>query len=253
VTTHTTYGTGYSTAAPTEAQVLRTHHNFKADGTKIGIIACHSATARATAAFPNPTISNVYPKIQAWLAECGWPVLTADLSGDPCGNDTGTARVEEARVYLQSKGAKSGKVILLGWSEGGMIATNYTRVYPNNVAAMVLLQPGSDITDVVTNNRGGFAALLNAAYSGGWSEATYGATHNPVDIAPLLTAIPSWVGYATDDTVVLPSTVATLASGLQASAVYTNTGNHGDGFLSHLVDADGSVGMISRWLAAQGL
>jgi hypothetical protein len=51
----------------------------------------------------------------------GWPVVNADLSGDPAGNDTGSARVEEARTWLQAspQSAKSGKVILLGWSEGG--------------------------------------------------------------------------------------------------------------------------------------
>jgi hypothetical protein len=79
---------------------------------------------------------------------------------------------------------------------------------------MVLLQPASDVQDIVTNNRGGFAAIVNAAYSGGYSDGTYGAAHNPKLFASTLAAsgIPAWVAYASDDPTVIPSSVQSVVT-----------------------------------------
>lgn len=253
-------GSGYSAAAPSEQQALRTRLGYVGDGTRTGIVCCHSGTARAgTGALATSGISTAFPQIQSWLADCGWPVVTPDLGGDTACNDTGSSRVAEARAWLQAspRSAKPGKVILLGWSEGGGTAMKYALDNPGNVAAMVLLQPLSDLQDIVTNNRGGFAALVNAAYSGGYSDGTYGADHNPKLFASTLAAanIPAWVAYATDDAVVIPSSVAAVVSGLGSTATvgFTSTGGHGDGFLSKHVGADGSVGAVSRWLSDLGL
>lgn len=256
----TTLGVGYSATAPTEQQAFLRRSTYAADGTKTGIIACHSGGATAgTGAFANSGISTAYPRIQRWLAECGWPIVNADLSGDPCCNDTGTARVAEARTWLQAspQSAKSGKVILIGWSEGGGISMKYALDNPGNVAAMVLLQPLSDLQDVVTNNRGGFASIVNAAYSGGYSDGTYGATHNPKLFASTLAAsgIPAWVAYASDDPTVIPSSVASVVTDLGATATVglISTGGHGDTFLNKLLATDGSSQAIANWLNGLGL
>jgi pimeloyl-ACP methyl ester carboxylesterase len=253
-------GTGYSAAAPSEQQAYRTRAGYKGDGTKTGIICCHSGGgAAATTPYPSTNLSTAFPRLQMWLADCGWPVVTPDLGGDPCCNDTGSARVEEARTWLQAapQSAKAGKVILLGWSEGGGIAMKYALDHPGSVAAMVLLQPLSDLQDVVTNNRGGFASLLNAAYPGGYSDGVYGAAHNPKLFAPTLAAsgIPAYVAYASDDPVVVPSSVQSVITGLGATVTpgLVSTGGHGEGFLSKLIAADGSCAAIANWLNALGL
>lgn len=255
-----TLGSGYSTTAPSEQQAYRTRLGYKGDGTKTGIIACHSGGATAaTSAYANTGISTAYPRIQSFLADCGWPVVNADLGGDPCCNDTGTARVAEARTWLQAspQSAKAGKVILLGYSEGGGIAMKYALDNPGNVAAMVLLEPLSDLQDVVTNNRGGFASLLNAAYPGGYSDGTYGAAHNPKLFAPTLATyqIPAYITFASDDTVVIPSTVQSVITSLGSTVTIglVSTGGHGDGFLNKLLAADGSCGAIANWLNGLGL
>jgi len=248
-------GTGYSSAVPTEEQAYRTRADYKGDGTKTGIICCHSGGGRAaTTPYPTASIGSAYPRLQMWLADCGWPIVTPDLGGDPCGNDTGTARVEEARTFLQAapRSAKPGPVVMLGYSEGGHIAMKYALDHPDNVAAMVLLQPACDPQDIVTNNRGGFASLLNAAYAGGYSNATYGAAHNPTIFAPTLAAegIPTYIAYASDDTIVIPSTVQSVIAGLGATVTLglVSTGGHGDGFLNKLLAADGSCAAIANWL-----
>lgn len=255
-----TLGVGYSTAAPTEQQAYRTRFGYRGDGTKTGIICCHSGGGRAaTSPYPTTSMGSGYPRMQMWLADCGWPVVTPDLSGDPCCNDTGTARVGEARTWLQAapQSAKAGKVILLGYSEGGGIAMKYALDHPENVAAMVLLNPLSDLQDVVTNNRGGFASLLNAAYAGGYSDAFYGAAHNPKLFAPTLAeaGIPTYIAHASDDAVVIPSTVQAVIDGLGDTVTLglVSTGGHGDGFLNKLLAADGSCPGISNWLDDLGL
>lgn len=255
-----TLATGYSTAAPSEAQAYRTRAGYVGNGTKTGIVCCHSGTATAlTGALATSGISTAYPRLQAWLADCGWPIVTPDLAGDTACNDTGTTRVGEARTWIQAspQSAKSGKVILLGWSEGGGTAMKYALDNPTNVAAMILLQPLSDLQDVVTNNRGGFASLVNAAYSGGYSDATYGAAHNPKLFASTLAAsnIPAWVAYATDDTVVIPTSVASVVTSLGSTATVglTSTGGHGDTFLNKLLATDGSCQAIANWLNGLGL
>ena len=258
--TAVTLSTGYSSAAPAEQQAYLTRFSYKGNGTKTGIIACHSGGATAaTSAFPNAGISTAYPRLQMFLAECGWPIINADLGGDPCCNDVGTSRVEEARTWLQSapRSAKAGKVILLGYSEGGGIAMKYALDHPENVAAMVLLEPLSDLQDIVTNNRGGFASLVNAAYSGGYSDSTYGAAHNPVLFAPTLAnaGIPTYIAYSSNDTIVVPATVQSVITSLGSTVTLglVSTGGHGDGFLSKLIATDGSCAPISNWLNALGL
>lgn len=245
---------GYSTGTPTDQYVFMRSAAYKGDGTRTGIIWGHSATAPAcSASFPTTGISQYVPRIMRWLAECGWPIICADLGGDPVGNDTGIALYEDCRTYLQGTlGAKAGKVIVAGWSEGGINGMNYTRAHPANVAAQIYFEPGGDLQDVVTNNRGGFASVINAAYSGGYSDAVYGANHSPVMFASQLAGIPTHIDYASDDPVAIPAANQTVIAGIGASCTVglVSTGGHGDGFLSKLVDADGTYGTLSRWLWA---
>jgi pimeloyl-ACP methyl ester carboxylesterase len=251
-------GTGYSSAAPSEQQQVITPNLFKGDGTKTGIVYCHSFGALAPyGLFPTVGTSLAVPAIAQYLAECGWPIIGGDLAGDPFGSDTGTARVEEARTYLQGTvGAQSGPVILMGWSEGGAIAMNYARAHAANVAAMVLLQPASDLNDIYIHDRGGVgaAAKIDLAFPPGWDN-TADAGYSPVNFAASLAGIPTWVAYASDDPTVIPSTVQTVITGIGSSCTtgLVSTGGHGDGFLSKLLEADGSCPKVANWLSALAL
>jgi pimeloyl-ACP methyl ester carboxylesterase len=174
------FGKGYSSSAPNEQQVVYTPNNWKGNGTKTGIVYCHSFGAIAQyGLFPTTNTSLAIPAMAQQLARCGWPIIGSDQAGDSWGNSTGTSRVDDGRSYLQSTvGAKAGKVVLFAWSEGGCVAMNYARINPANVLAMVLLQPASDLNDIYVNNRGnaGAPASLDAAFSPGWNPTTHAAS-----------------------------------------------------------------------------
>lgn len=201
------------------------------DGTKRGVIVCHGATAVETR-----FIDGVAPQqqriVQA-IAEAGYPCLAHRQVGDAWGNDAAIAKVALAKTFLQGTlGAKSGKIFLLGGSMGALLAMAYARANPTLVQGLILFLPVSDLQDIVTNNRGALAASANAAYSGGYSNATYGATHNPTTFAATLSGIPVQTFYATDDTTVIPSTVTGVMTAIGGVDLHTVTGGHADAAMS---------------------
>lgn len=203
--------------------------NYIADGTKRGIIFCHGAGVTELYAIDQSS-PNMAALLRAIVA-VGYPVLAPLCAGNNWANDSGIARVSLAKTYLQGTlGAKSGKVILIGNSMGGCLSYAWARANLTSVACIVGILPVSDLNDIVTNNRGGLGAQATAAYSGGYSEATYGATHNPVDFAGQLSGLPIQAWSASDDTIVVPSTVAAFAAGVGSSVETHNTltGGHSD-------------------------
>lgn len=200
---------------------------WKGDGTVPGVIYLHGATQTELqvldyAAYPG--LTNIIKAVAA----AGWPVLGVYAGGDKWGNATGLARVSDAKTYLQGTiGAKAGTVALIGGSMGGLTALNWAKANLASVSCVVGLVPVSDVSDIVTNNRGGLAASVNTAYST-WNEGTMGATYNPHTYAATgLTGLhyKAWTGSA--DTIVIPSTVTDVvtAIGATASSVAT-TGDH---------------------------
>lgn len=169
--------------------------------------------------------------ILAAVADAGYPVLSPNLAGNAFGNDTALSRMDDAKNYLQTAmGAKAGKVILMGGSMGGGTCMAWARAHLASVACMVLYIPLSDMQDIKDNNRAGLAATLDGAYPGGWSNAVHGAAHNPLVFASQLAGIPIQLWYATDDTIVIPSTVQALIAAIGGSnlEVHTVVGGHAD-------------------------
>lgn len=197
------------------------------DGTRRGVIHCHMATY-TEASILDPTLPN-FAAIHRAIAEAGYPILATRQASDNWANDAGIAKVTLAKTYLQGTlGAKSGKVFLVAASMGGALAMAYARANPTLVQGILLMLPVSDLQDMVTNNRGGFASSVNAAYSGGYSNGTYGATHNPTTFAASLAGIPVWCGYATDDPIAVASTVTGVMSAIGGVVLNPVTGGHSD-------------------------
>lgn len=204
----------------------------KAPGTMPGVIYLHGNTGTAVEPLDPAFLALVAP-----IADIGHPVLSGDWGGPSAwANDTALARVTAGRTYLQaSMGAKAGKVILVGTSMGGLTALAWAAANTTLVACVVAFLPVCDVSDVVTNNRASLAAVVNAAYSGGWSQATYGATHNPVTMAAAgkYAGLPMRLFYGTTDAIVLPSTITTLAASTGASTVATSIpGGHASATLA---------------------
>ncbi len=196
-----------------------------AAGSQVGILFCHSAGSTAI----EPTTPNWAAFILP-LATAGHPILATDLGGTTTwGNDTVVSRITEAKAYLHSAmGAKTGKIVLVGMSMGGLAAMVWAAQNPTLVAAFVGVAAVCDVTDIVTNNRAGTAASVNSAYSGGWSQATYGAVHNPTTLAAAgsLAAIPALIFTGTEDPLVIPATVDTLVSHMPLGTRVPVVGQH---------------------------
>lgn len=219
-------GTGSSIG---ESNLALLPKGYLRDGTRRGIVFCHGAGVTELYAIDQSS-PNMAALLRA-IVDAGYPVLASLCAGNNWGNDGGIAKVSAARTYLQGTlGAKSGKVILIGNSMGGCLSYAWARANLTSVACIVGILPVSDLNDIVTNNRGGLGAEASGAYSGGYSEATYGATHNPVNFAAQLSGLPIQAWSASDDTIVVPSTVTAFAAGVGSSVETHNTltGGHSD-------------------------
>jgi pimeloyl-ACP methyl ester carboxylesterase len=198
----------------------------KPAGTMPGILYLHGNTGDSFEAL-RPELS---PVLSA-LVNAGYPILSGLWGGTSTwGNDTTLARITAGKTYLQgTMGAKAGKIVLIGASAGGCGAMVWASQNPTLVSCLVGLLPVSDLNDIYTNNRGSAAANLSSCYSGGWSQATYGAAHNPVTIAAAggLSSIKMRLFNGASDATVIPSTVQTLATLAGANTVLTSVpGDH---------------------------
>lgn len=151
----------------------------------------------------------------------GRVLVNGDWGGpETWGNDLAMARISMGYNTLQSLyGVKSGKVALLGGSMGGLNALVWAAANPTLVSCIVTVIPVIDLNDVVTGNRGGYGSTASAAYSGGWSQAVYGATHNPLTMASAgrYAQIPILAFYGTADLLCLPSKLLEFAAAVGSS------------------------------------
>ena len=202
-----------------EGSVLFLPTNWKADGTRRGVIYSHGATNTHTQLFGGGTFAGIYDAARL-IADAGHPVFAGYFGGDAWGNSTAVARFTDAFLYLTGTvGAKTDKVGLMGGSMGGCVlawaAQNLSKV--TSFAGWV---PVSDISDIHTNNRGLLRSSINTAYGGSWTEATYGATYNPSTLATNgnLAGLRYKAWYGSSDTVVISTTVTGVATAIGATA-----------------------------------
>lgn len=215
----------------------------RAVGTMPGVIYAHGNTSNATSAIG----PDVGPVVQA-IADAGYPVLSGDWGGTSTwGNDTTIARITTGRAYMQaSMGARAGKVILVGGSAGGAGVLAWAAANPTLVQCIVGLLPVSDVDDIFTHNRAGIASNISSCYSGGWTQATYGATHNPVTMAAAgkFAGMPMRLFYGTTDTTVIPSTVQALAASVGSTAIISSVPGDHVGTTFQAIDAPTVVAFI---------
>lgn len=146
----------------------------------------------------------------------GGLAISHDLGGTTTwGNATALSRMTSAYNHLQSlPGVAPGPVWLISGSMGCHTSLNWAAQNKTKVAGVISVIPVINPTDIVTNNRMGYAASVNSAYSGGWSEATYGAVYNPQTLATAgkLTGIPMLFFYGTTDALCVPAQTEAFAA-----------------------------------------
>lgn len=186
------------------------------------------------------------------LAEAGHVILSCTHGGNSTwGNATVLARLTAAKNFLLGlPGVLPTKVALVGTSMGGLSSLNWAAANPSMVSCMVGIIPVVNLTDVHTNNRGGFTSAINAAYGGTYSEGSLGAAHNPNTIAAAggFSSLPIQLWYGDSDAIVAPSTVTGFKANAGASCqAISMTGSHSEAIVSQV-----SLSSVLSFIAAAG-
>lgn len=200
IATRSVTGQGYSPTAPLEYQYVV--GSTKAwTGRRPPLIYCHGSGETAQTASAASAAKAGQWAILTALAQ-HYFVIAADLGLQAWGNDAHVARIDEARLYLESLGA-SGPVTLVGGSMGNLGAMGYLRQYPTRVRKLAGVIPCVDLAAVYPLA----SADIDAAYGGAYNDAVHGPTHSPVQYAATLApTTPIHLFTSSNDPVCYPST-----------------------------------------------
>jgi pimeloyl-ACP methyl ester carboxylesterase len=225
--TWTSAGVGRAIAAQND--LLLTCPTWRRNATRRPLVFCHGAGGDAFSIF-----GFGLETIRA--AQDGAAVASTDLGGTyTWGNPTSVAAIGSARTFIHSAlVTATDKCVLVGSSMGALAALNYARANPALVAGIALLLPSLDLRDLHDNNRGGFAAGIEAAYGG--TAGTFDAqatASNPAEHLAAIDAldVPIHVWASTDDPIALWSIVQTFAAATGATVHSVGAAGHDFGSL----------------------
>lgn len=180
------------------------------------------------------------------LASQGHIVVASGVGGrSTWANDTALAAITVAKNYLLGLGVLPTKVALIGQSMGALNALAWASSNIASTSCVVGLIPVVNLTDLVVNNRDGYAVFANSAYSGGYSEAVYGAAHNPATMAAAgsFNALPVQFWYGSTDTVTPASVVQSVAANITGSDARQLVGGHAESTID-LVDVPSLLSFV---------
>lgn len=139
----------------------------------------------------------------------GFPGISTDNGGQQTwGNSTSMSGMASGMARLKGRpDAHSTNYSLVGASMGGLISLNYAASAIVKPRCIVMTIPVININDIVSNNRAGYASIINSAYGGTYNEASVGASYNPYTMrsASKLLGIPMLIFYGLTDSLCLPS------------------------------------------------
>lgn len=178
------------------------------------------------------------------LAAAGLPMFAVFGEGPGWGIDAVVAELDNTRTLFGNYGAATDKMVIVGASMGAADGLNYMRAHPSRVAGFVGIMPACDLDDIRDNNRNGNGrTYINAAWGmpvGSTSatdplpsQANPNTTANAASIASSGADIKFY--YSSADTVVIPSTVESLASKLGiVPTLISDSVNHSDGLFQEV-------------------
>lgn len=137
-------------------------------------------------------------KVPRGCLDAGRLIHSPELGGNyTWGNPTCQARIDDAYARLGAS-----KVVLAAQSMGGPGALTWAANNPSKVAGVIATIPVLHLGSILDS---GYAADLNAAYGGSYSDETWG-DYSPVVRARRGTfpAVPLQIWYGTTDTLCLP-------------------------------------------------
>lgn len=207
------YTTRYDTVTLGEPGVLITPH--RPDPVLPGVVYVHGSNDDAT--YPIRDSGSITGLMRR-LTERGHRGVSGDFAGKfTWANPANQAAITHAADVLMGVG---GRVVLVAGSMGAAAALVWATHHRARVACVVAHLPVCDIDDIHAANRWGVAPAIDAAYTGGWSQAVYGADHNPVTLAQAgaLTGLPILLHVAELDDIALAERAAALAAAVGPTA-----------------------------------
>lgn len=211
-----------------EFGMVLTNARYQPNGTRMGFIYCAGKSVGAWG------IIGMGPAFE--LARRGYPVLCGDLGDTPTavgksdapgvwGNAAAVTKLSTHKTFLQGTwGAKAGKIGLLYGSHGCAAAYAWAAANPTLVQMIAGVIGTCDIEDIRANNRNSFQASIETAYTDNATWQTLRATHNPVEVAASLAAVPQLDYYSTDDPICVASTHAALLAAAGSNMTQVSLG-----------------------------
>ncbi|RZK45624.1 MAG: hypothetical protein EOO94_04070 [Pedobacter sp.] len=175
--------------------------------------------------FPFNT-SVAQPLIKA-LTDAGFPVGCATPINQ-WGNDYCRLWISSIRTHMQSVlGARSGKIGLVGLSQGGFNVLSWAGANAGLTGAVTGYLAPPDLEYAASAQ--GYSNAVNDAYGGSYSETTMGAFYNPQTMAEngAYENIPIELIYASNDDVVPLSMQTTFKNTVGSNVVQINGGATG--------------------------
>lgn len=216
---HLELSVGRGIYAASENHALINYRGAKRDGSRYGVIYCHSHNNDIGEAL----VPGYVEPLLSRLAELGVLVVAATLGGASAwGNSTAKARVADAATFLAAQGAKSGKVGLVGFSMGGPTACNYMRQDTSKVAGALLIDPAVNMNRLHDSDISGGQAEIEAAYGGAAAWTAAKAASDPQTNAAAHAGPPMHCYWDTGDTIITDADVTNFVAGVGATATKTN-------------------------------
>jgi alpha-beta hydrolase superfamily lysophospholipase len=165
------------------------------------------------------------------LTGAGFTVVSAELGGSATwGNDTGQSRIGSAYTYSQTlPDVTAGPVVLFAQSMGAVGAMIWARANRAKVAGVVLVIPVCNLSDLLSSE---YAQAIHTAHGGSYSEATHGATRNPLTFAAALDGLPVQIWAGDSDALCKPADAIALAAAITTSELHLIPGGHAESTLT---------------------
>jgi pimeloyl-ACP methyl ester carboxylesterase len=201
---------------------------------KPGVLYVHGAEGDVGGALTWMTIQGRSRLINS-IADAGYTMLSCDLGGvSTWGNDTAISRITTARNYLLTlQDVAQGPIILVAQSMGGQNSMVWAASNKTMVKGIVLVLPVVNIQDVRDRV---YTSSVDSAYSGGYSDATYGTAHSPYIIAANggLNGIPIQLWYGQTDTTCLQQYSIAMESRANKVELHSVIGGHAESTMNEI-------------------
>jgi pimeloyl-ACP methyl ester carboxylesterase len=198
-------------------------------------------------AYVDGVIQPASMRMAAAIAGEGIPCITSDFYNNSWGNSNCMTAITNAWTVLKAAFPlmRTDKVCLFGASMGAAAAARWSQLNPTNVAAIVGLIPAWSMKYEYQN-----IPAITAAIETAWGFSGIGNYPAGADLlanAALAAGIPTLTGYATDDTIALPTGVQAYNTAVGGTLVSLGALGHTDAAIAAM-----PISTVVRHLVANG-